>query len=170
MLNNNVCSLLNDQINKEFYSEYFYLDISIFYEKQGLSGFANWFRIQAEEERAHALLFISYIQQNGGDILLASIDSPNRKYAEFIDPLIATLEHEKYVTNLINSIYDSAYNIKDFRTMQFLDWFVKEQGEEEKVCEDLIKKYTLFGSDAKGLYSIDAELGKRVYVKPSLVV
>ena len=86
------------------------------------------------------------------------------------DPLVAGLEHEQYVTSLIHNIYDAAYSVKDFRTMQFLDWFVKEQGEEEKNADDLIKKMDLFGSDPKSLYMLDSELAARVYTAPSLVL
>ena len=80
------------------------------------------------------------------------------------------LEHERYVTSLIHTIYDAAYSVKDFRTMQFLDWFVKEQGEEETNADDLVKKMELFGSDAKSLYMLDQELAGRVYAAPSLVL
>ena len=87
-----------------------------------------------------------------------------------MDPLEACLEHEKYVTSLINDIYGAAYDIKDFRTMQFLDWFVKGQLEEEKNAYDMIKKMELFGNDSKGLYSLDSEYAARVYTAPSLVL
>ena len=87
-----------------------------------------------------------------------------------MDPLKAGLEHEQYVTSLINDIYGAAYEVKDFRTMQFLDWFVKEQLEEEKNAEDMIKKMELFGNDSKGLYSLDAEYAARIYSAPSLVL
>ena len=86
------------------------------------------------------------------------------------DPLVFALEHEQYVTSLINDIYEAAYNVKDFRTMQFLDWFVKEQGEEEKNAEDMIKKMDLFGDDAKSLYMLNSEMLGRVYTAPSLVL
>ena len=87
-----------------------------------------------------------------------------------MDPLKAGLEHERYVTSLINGIYEAAYDVKDFRTMQFLDWFVKEQGEEETNAGDLVKKMELFGSDSKSLYMLDQELAGRVYTAPSLVL
>ena len=80
------------------------------------------------------------------------------------------LQHERYVTDLIHTIYDAAYSVKDFRTMQFLDWFVKEQGEEEKNAEDLLKKMELFGGDPKSLYLLDQELAARTYAAPSLVL
>ena len=87
-----------------------------------------------------------------------------------MDVLKAGLEHEEYVTSLINDIYQAAYEVKDFRTMQFLDWFVKEQGEEETNANDLISKMELFGSDPKSLYMLNSELGARVYTAPSLVL
>ena len=87
-----------------------------------------------------------------------------------MDVLKAGLEHEEYVTSLINDIYAAAYDVKDFRTMQFLDWFVKEQGEEETNANDLITKMELFGSDPKSLYMLNQELGARIYSAPSLVL
>ena len=87
-----------------------------------------------------------------------------------MDPLTFGFEHEQYVTSLINNIYAEAYAEKDFRTMQFLDWFVKEQLEEEKNADDMIKKMELFGNDSKGLYSLDAEYAARVYTAPSLTL
>ena len=87
-----------------------------------------------------------------------------------MDPLKFGFEHEQYVTGLINDIYAAAYDVKDFRTMQFLDWFVKEQLEEEKNADDMIKKMELFGNDSKGLYSLDAEYAARVYTAPSLTL
>ena len=87
-----------------------------------------------------------------------------------MDPLQAGLAHEKYVTELIHTIYAAAYEAKDFRTMQFLDWFVKEQGEEETNANDMIKKMELFGSDQKSLYMLDQEMAARTYAAPSLTL
>ena len=165
-----VSKLLNEQITKELYSAYLYLDFSIFYEQQGLDGFANWYMIQAQEERDHAMLFLKYLQNNGEKVALGAVDKPDKELKVLMDPLKAGLEHEKYVTSLINDIYEAAYNVKDFRTMQFLDWFVKEQLEEEKNADDMIKKMELFGNDSKGLYSLDAEYAARIYTAPSLVL
>ncbi|MBE7029781.1 MAG: ferritin [Ruminococcaceae bacterium] len=165
-----VSQLLNEQITKELYSAYLYLDFSIYYEAEGLDGFANWYMIQAQEERDHAMLFLKYLQMAGEKVTLGAIDKPDKTLNSLMDPLKAGLEHEKYVTSLINDIYGAAYDVKDFRTMQFLDWFVKEQLEEEKNADDMIKKMELFGSDAKGLYSLDAEYAGRIYSAPSLVL
>ena len=165
-----VSELINDQINKEFYSAYLYLDFSNYFESIGLDGFANWYKIQAQEERDHAMLFYQYLQNNNEKVTLGAIAKPDKVFASAMDPLKAGLEHEEYVTSLINNIYDAAQNAKDFRTIQFLDWFVKEQGEEETNANDLITKMELFGSDARGLYMLNSELGARVYSAPSLVL
>ncbi len=170
MLDQKVAELLNDQINKELYSAYLYLDIANYYINEGLSGYGNWYTIQAKEEQDHAILFMNYLQNNGHAIKLGAIEAPNCAFSDFREPMVKAFQHEKYVTSLINNIYDAAYAVKDFRTMQFLDWFVKEQGEEEQNSEDQIKKYDLFGSDPKALYMLDSELAGRTYSAPSLTL
>lgn len=170
MLDKQVVELLNQQVNKEFYSAYLYLDFSNFYYDQGLEGFGNWYKVQAQEERDHAMLFIQYLQNNGEKVVLEAVDKPDIALESAKAVLAEGLKHEQYVTGLIHNIYDAAYSVKDFRTMQFLDWFVKEQGEEETNADNLMKKYELFGDDPKSLYMLDNELGARVYVAPSLVL
>ena len=170
MLDKKVSKLINEQINKELYSAYLYLDFSIYYEEQGLDGFANWYMIQAQEERDHALMMLKYLQQNGVRATLDAVAKPDKVLGSLMDPLKFGFEHEQYVTGLINNIYAAAYDVRDFRTMQFLDWFVKEQLEEEKSADDMIKKMELFGNDSKGLYSLDAEYAARVYTAPSLTL
>ena len=169
-MNQKVRDLLNQQINKEFYSAYLYLDFSNYFEDAGLDGFANWYKIQAQEERDHAMLFYQYLQNESKEVTLKAIDKPDKELTSHLAVLEAGLEHEKYVTSLIHDIYAEAYKIHDFRTMQFLDWFVKEQGEEETNANDMITKFELFGSDARGLYLLNQELAARVYSAPSLVL
>lgn len=170
MLDKKVVELLNQQVNKEFYSAYLYLDFSNYYYDHGLDGFGNWFKVQAQEERDHAMLFIQYLQNNGEKIELGAIDKPQIDKTSPKTVLAETLKHEQYVTGLIHQLYDAAQTVKDFRTTQFLDWFVKEQGEEEKTVENLMKRYELFGDDPKSLYMLDNELGTRAYSAPSLVL
>ncbi len=165
-----VAKLLNEQINKEFYSAYLYLDFANYYASVGLDGYENWYRIQAQEERDHAMLFYQYMQNNGQTVTFDAIERPEWTRADNMAPLKKALEHEKYVTSLIDEIYLAASAAKDFRTMQLLDWFVKEQGEEEKNAADMITKMELFGSDAKGLYMLNNEMKARVYTAPSLVL
>ena len=170
MMNTKVRDLLNQQINKELYYAYMYLDFSNYFEEQGLDGFANWYMIQAQEERDHAMLFYQFLQNNNEKVTLEAIAKPDKVLDSPMTVLKAGLEHEEYVTSLINDIYAAAYDVKDFRTMQFLDWFVKEQGEEETNANDLISKMELFGSDPKSLYMLNSELGARVYTAPSLTL
>lgn len=170
MLNQSVAQLLNAQITAEFYSAYLYLDFSSYFQETGLDGFANWYQVQAQEERDHAMLFYQYLHNNSAKVALEAVAKPERKAADTMGILKAGLAHELYVTSLIHNLYDAAQQAKDFRTLQFLDWFVKEQGEEEKNAEDLIQKMELFGSEAKGLYMLNSELAARVYAAPSLVL
>ena len=169
-MNNKIAELLNDQINKEFYSAYLYLDMANYYDELDLDGYANYYMIQAQEERDHALLFMKYMQINGLKITLKAIDKPDKVFNCVLDPLEIAAEHERYVTDLINNIYHEAQLDKDYRAMKFLDWFVDEQMEEEDNADKMISRYKLFGSDPKGLYLLDQEYAARVYTAPSLVL
>ena len=165
-----VHKLLNEQINKEFYSAYLYLDFSNYFKAAGLDGFANWYMIQAQEERDHAMLFYTYLQNENATVTLEAIGKPDKVFQSVLDPLEAAAEHERYVSALINDIYHEAYQAKDYRTMKFLDWFVDEQREEEDSADSMISRYKLFGSDPRGLYLLDQEYAARVYSAPSLVL
>ena len=170
MLNEKLAQLINEHVNKELYSAYLYLDFANYYASKGLAGFANWYKIQAQEERDHALLFYQYLHNNNATVTLEAIGKPDVPLNSLMDPLKAGLEHEVYVTGLIHNIYAAAQEVNDFRTMQFLDWFVKEQGEEEKNANDLLGRFDLFASDVKGLYALDAEMAARTYTAPSLTL
>ena len=117
MLNAKVHELLNAQINKEFYSAYLYLDFSNYFKAQGLDGFANWYMVQAQEERDHAMLFYTYLQNENMPVTLEAIAKPDKTFDSHMSVLEAGLEHERYVTSLINDIYGAAYDVRDFRTM-----------------------------------------------------
>lgn len=170
LISKELVTLLNNQINMEWYSAYLYLDIYSYYMDQNLNGFGNWFYVQTQEERDHAMLFMQYMLNSSEKIILKDVKASNSSFHDFREPAVAAFEHEKKVTESINNIYAIAYEKKDFRTMQFLDWSVKEQGEEEKNTEDIVKRYDLFGKDSKGLYMLDSELAARVYAPPTLVL
>lgn len=161
-----VTELLKQQVNKEFYSAYLYLAFSNYYIGESLDGFGNWFDVQAKEELDHALKFLKYLQDNNEKTTLGAIDAPAVNFTNYREPLIAALNHEQYVTGLINAIYKAAREADDYRCCQFLDWFIAEQAEEEKSTGDLIAKYDLAGGDAKGLYLLNAELKTRTYTPP----
>jgi len=169
-MNEKVAALLNDQINKEFYSAYLYLDMSNYYDELDLDGYANYYMVQAQEERDHALLFMKYMQSIGLKVTLEAIEKPDKTFASVLDPLVIAAEHERYVTELINNIYHEAHQDKDYRTLKFLDWFVDEQREEEESADSMVNRYKLFGNDPRGLYLLDQEYAARTYAPPSLVL
>lgn len=162
-MNEKVSALLNDQINKEMYSAYLYLDLSSFYTSKGLDGFANWYYVQAQEEMTHARMMYQYLHDNDVRPDLLAIAKPDKEINTIQDPVMIGLEHERYVTSLIHNIYAAAKEVNDFRTLEFLSYFVKEQGEEEKNATDLVNKMELYGSDPRSLYLLDQELAARVF-------
>ncbi len=168
MMNANVAKLLNEQINKELYSAYLYLEFANHFDRAGLDGFANWYKIQAREEQDHAMLFYQYLQDNGQPVTLEAIEKPAAAPDCHRKVLLAALKHEELVTSLIHALYKAASDAGDYRTMRFLDWFIEEQGEEEQNANALINKMELFGGDAKGgLYLLNQELAGRSYSAPS---
>ena len=163
MLNAKVKDLINTQLNLELYSAYLYLDFANYYYDKGLDGFARYYDIQAQEERDHAMHLRSYLHDNGESVTFEAIAKPDKAISAIDDPIKFALEHEIFITGSINVIYKAADEVGDYRTMQYLDWYVKEQGEEEKNADDLLKKYNLFGTDPKGLYELNQELLGRTY-------
>ena len=167
-LDTNVGNILNLQINKEFYSAYLYLTFADFYEEQGLKGFANWYVIQSQEELAHARILRRYLLDNDWTPTMEAIAKPDLTFTKVVEPIKAAYEHEQFITASINECYAVAQKANDFRTMQLLDWYVKEQGEEEANASDLLKAVELFGGDPKNLYDLDRENAARVFVAPTM--
>ncbi len=161
MLNEKVKALLNDQVNKEMYSAYLYLDFSGFMGGKGLGGFAAWYKKQAEEEMEHAFKIYDYIHANNEAVELLAIAKPGVALTDELQVLKEGLKHEQYVTSLIHNIYKVAMEEKDYRTMQFMDWFIKEQCEEEENAQELIDKFEKYGKDPSALYELDKAMGKR---------
>ena len=116
-----VYQLLNDQINKEFYSAYLYLEIANYYEAKGLDGFANWYEIQAKEEQDHAMLFYRYLHNNGQQVVLEGIAKPETHFTDLIGPLKAALGHEQYVTGLADQITKMELYGGDARSLYMLN-------------------------------------------------
>ena len=170
MINKKILDLLNSQINKELFSAYLYLGIAQYYNNAALEGFGNWYKIQSKEEEDHAGLMMQYIENCGAEVVLEAIAKPTFGYSNLKQGIEASLEHERFITREINTIYGAALEEKDFKTIEFLTWFVKEQVEEEKNAEDQLKKFELFDGDKRALYMLDRELAARVYVAPSLIL
>ena len=167
MLNPKVQDAINEQINAELFSAYLYLSMAQYFEAEGLAGFANWFKIQFQEEQAHATIFMNYVNQRGGRVMLKAIDAVPTTWDSPMEVFRATLEHEQKVTALINSLYTLAMQEEDYATRDRLNWFVGEQVEEEDNCRALIDKLRLIGDNGMGLYMLNTELAARTYAAPS---
>lgn len=166
-LTKEVGDILNEQINKEIYSSYLYLTFADYYEERGLKGFANWYMIQVEEELAHARVIRRYLLDNDFHVEMEAIAKPNVEIKDDMTPLTAAYAHECYITKSINECYTTAREANDYRTMQVLDWFVKEQGEEEANASEMVSNMELFGGDPSGLYKLDREYLTRVFNPPT---
>lgn len=169
-MNTKVADLINKQINLELYSAYLYFNFRNYYAGIDLDGFENWFHVQTQEELSHALLLVQYLYNNEENVILKDIKAPDTKISGPAAPLKLAYEHEKCVSAHINHIYHIAFEEKDYRTSQLLDWFIKEQGEEEKTVSTLVSKMELFGNDTKGLYLLNNELLSRTYTAPTLTL
>jgi len=157
----NVAELLNAQVNKEFFSAYLYLGIAKFYTKQDLPGFASWYKVQAEEEKEHAMKIYDYLLDQDEDVTLDRIEEVKVDFKDVLDAAKAADKHEHYITAEIEKIMDAAVEEKDYRTQLFLNWFISEQEEEERNSKDMIVKIEMLGGDKKNLYLLDKELGSR---------
>jgi len=168
MISEKLEKLLNDQIQKEFYSAYLYLSFEAYFASRNLDGFAHWFRVQAMEERDHAIIFVNYLKQVGGRVKLQSIQAPEWDFNSIEEVIINQLEHERVVTSSIYNIADHAIDERDHKTNSFLKWFIDEQAEEEANAELNLSKIRLVGEDdGKGILMLDTEMAARVYVVPA---
>lgn len=168
-MNAKIQDAINEQINAELWSAYLYRSMGMQFANSGMPGVANWFRIQYQEEQAHAEIFMNYLNQRGGRVILKAIDAVPTEWATPLDAFKATLEHEQKVTALINNLYALAEAEHDYATRDRLAWFVSEQVEEEDNARTLIDKFTMIGNDGIGLYTLDRELAARVYTAPSVL-
>ena len=159
---------LNEQINAEMWSAYLYLSMSLHFEHEGRTGVANWFRVQFQEEQAHALALMDFLNARDGKVVLQPIAGVPDSWDSVRDAFLATLEHERKVTSLIHNLYALAEEEKDFATRQKINTFIAEQVEEEDNVRQIIDDLTLVGTDGTGLYQIDRQLAGRTYVAPQL--
>ena len=169
MLSKKMVDALNEQVNKELYSAYFYIGMSSYAADIGLDGVSNWFYVQMKEEMAHAEKIYKFIIQKGAKSFLKSIEEPPQKFSSVVDLFDKTLEHEKKVTAMINNLVKIAREEQDNATEIFLQWFVSEQVEEESNADMYLKKFKLVGNDGSGLFILDKELATRVFTPISAV-
>lgn len=158
---------LNDQINAEIWSAYFYLSMSAYFESENLPGFANWMKIQWQEELSHATKLFDYLNERGGRVKLMPIAGVETEWKDSLDVFEATLKHEQHVSGLINGIVDTAVAEKDHATNNMLQWFVAEQVEEEATVEGIVQQLKMIDGFGHGILMLDRELGQRTFVDPN---
>ena len=163
-LNKNVEAILNNQINKEFWSAYFYLSMSNYFNANGMSGFSNWMKVQFEEETSHAMKMLDFVNERGGRVILEPIVEVPSEWDGVLNIYEETLKHEELVTSLINECVNVAIAEKDHATVNFLQWFVDEQVEEEAGVGEIIDQLKMIGCQGNGLYMMDKEFKSRVFV------
>lgn len=159
---------INDQIKAELYSAYLYLSMSSWFDSEGLKGFAHWERVQAMEERDHALKFFDYLLSRGGRAVMQAIEAPPLEWRGYKEVFETQLAHEQKVTSLINAIMDLAIAERDHASVNMLQWFVAEQVEEEENAREILDQMSMIEKE-KGvglLFMLDREMGARVYTPP----
>lgn len=166
MISENMANALNEQINKEFYSEFLYLAMKAEFSKLNLQGFVNWFDVQVQEERAHAFGMYDYLIERGGNVELLTIEKPVIEGETPVEIFEHVLRHEQYVTSRINHLLDVAEEEKDRAAISFLDWYLKEQVEEEANVGRVLATLKLIGDDKNALLSFDKDLAARVFTAP----
>ncbi len=170
MIKKEVLDALNNQINAESYSAYMYLSMAAYFENMGLSGFANWMKVQYQEEAAHSLKFFNYVIDRGGKVVLKAIDQVPVEFSGIVDVYEKTLAHENHVTELINNLMNVAVSASDHASQSFLKWFIDEQVEEEANVEKILATLKLIDGQGNGIFMIDRELSQRVFVDPNVAV
>ncbi len=166
MISEKMEKAFNEQINKELFSEYLYLSMQAYFERLNLTGFTNWMTVQVQEEHAHAMGMYNYLHERGGKVELMAIDKPQTDWESPLDVFKNVLEHEKYVTSRINALMDVAEEEKDRAALSFLDWYLKEQVEEENTVGGVLAKLELIGDDKHALLLLDKDLETRTFVAP----
>ena len=161
MIKKEIAKMLNTQINLELHSGYLYLEFANYFEEKNLPGFASWYQVQAGEEYEHAMKIRHFLIEAGERVTFSPIADTEKNFSDVKGPLLAGLKHEQFITASINSIYEKAVELKDHLTANFLQWFIKEQGEEETNAQLNIDKVEMVGTSGTALYLLDKEMGRR---------
>ena len=161
MLSPVIQEALNKQINHEFYSSYFYLSVSAYFESLNLGGFAHWMRLQSQEEREHGMRLLDHLQDRHGHATFDAIAQPPIEFQSPAEAFQLALQHEDHVTQAINQFYELAMQEKDYAIQVELQWFISEQVEEEKQARQILDQLKMIGDQGTALYLLDKELGER---------
>lgn len=170
MLNKRIEKMINDQITKELYSSALYLSMSAWFASMSLNGFAKWYYIQTQEERDHAMIFYQFMKQTDTRTAFQKVDEPTFAFKDTQDILEQTVKHEEFITASIYDIVKAANEEHDYKTVQFLNWFIDEQVQEESNANTNLNRFKTMGQDGKAMYLLDQEMGVRVYAKAPILV
>ena len=166
MISQKLQDAYNQQINRELFSEYLYLSMAAYFNSAGLKGFENFFLVQVQEERLHAMKMYQFVNDRGGRVYLKAIEAPKTEFKNSLEIFEMAYEHEKLVTSLIHNLMDLAIKENDHAARIHLNWFVEEQVEEESSMETIVNKLKLIGGEGHGLLMLDNELAQRVFTPP----
>ncbi len=166
MLSENLVAELNTQIKYEFYSAQLYIAMAAYCDSENLEGFSNFFKVQAEEERFHAMKFYNFLNQMNCRVIIHGLDEPQNNFSSILDIFEKSAEHEKFVTKRIYTLMDIASDEREHATISLLKWFIDEQVEEENTFGSIIQKLKRIGNDSASLYMLDNELALRVFTPP----
>lgn len=166
MISKKLENAINYQINRELFSEYYYLSMASYFNSIGLSGFENFFLIQVEEERFHAMKMYKFLNEKGGKVKLKAIEAPKTKFKSPLEVFELAYKHEKLVSKMINDLMDLAIKENDHSARNHLNWFVEEQVEEEDSMETIVNKLKLIEGEGYGLLMLDSELAQRSFTPP----
>lgn len=161
MINKEIAKMLIEQINLELHSGYIYLEFANYFEDKKLPGFAHWYEVQAKEELEHAEKIRKYLINGGVRVTFSPISDTVKEFKDAKAVLEEGLKHEQLITASINKIYEKAQSLKDHLSVEFLRWFIQEQGEEEINAQDNIDKIEMVGTSGSALYLLDKEMGRR---------
>lgn len=167
MINKRMSDALNAQIKEEMFSAYLYLSMSAFFEAENLKGFANWMRVQAQEEQFHAMKIFDYLNERGAEVELLQIDKPKNKWESVLEVFEETLAHEEFITSRINNLVDIAIEERDHATKGFLQWYVDEQVEEEATANEYLDQLRFIGDNKHALMLLEREMRSRVFTPPT---
>lgn len=167
MLTQQLHEALNEQMNYEFFSAHAYLAMAAYCTEESYDGFANFFLVQAEEERFHAMKFYNYLSDMGYRATITGFDNPGNEFTSILNVFETALQHEKEVTRRIYHLADIALDEREHATMAFLKWFIDEQVEEEATFDTLISKIKRIENDSNAMFMLDAELASRTFTPPA---
>ncbi len=160
-MNKELAAAFGHQIRNELDSHYSYLGMSAYLETTPYTGFAKWMRVQSEEEYGHAMKLFDYLNERDEAVTLEALNAPTSEFSGPLSVFEQALRQEQEVTGQIDKLFATAVEVSDFAAQSFLNWFLEEQVEEEKITFAMVEKLRLVGDHPSGLLRLDGEAARR---------